>query len=314
MRDFNIIEIPSELGAGMIGAGLGADAFRAACIRKGYDVFDNIPISRVEYDRNELYKPIKYQSAKRIEYLADYYELVAKKIKKIITGRHFPIVLTGDHSNAIGVLAGVKMAFPKKRLGIIWMDAHGDLHTPYSTPSGNLHGMPVAATLGLDNKKLANRKPEPGAIELWERVMNIGGIFPKVLPEDIVFIGLRDLEEEEWEIVRKNKLKFFRVEEVAKKNTNTIAEEVLDHLSDCELIYLSFDVDCLDERVAPGTGTASPNGFKYSQARNLLRVFWASPKLVGFEVTEINPLEDIKNQTAMLAADLVEDFVTFTRP
>src|SRR5205085_2099797 len=144
-----------------------------------------------------LFEPIQSPYAKRIQGVLQMYERISKAVSDSIKANFFPVVLSGDHSNAGGTIAGIKMAKPKSKLGVIWIDAHADLHTPFTTPSGNVHGMPMAATIGKDNEDCAVHEVDEETVKHWNHLKNIGKIYPKVLPEDVVFISLRDYEKEE---------------------------------------------------------------------------------------------------------------------
>ena len=197
MRNIKIIEVKSEIGAGTRGASLGIDALKIAALDFMSNFFVNFPSDIVETENNLLYEPIESPYAKRIKGVKQIYERVAKAVESNLKSGLFPLVLAGDHSSAGGTIAGIRMAKPKNRLGVIWIDAHADLHSPYTTPSGNMHGMPLAVSLAEDNKDCQVHQPDDQTIKHWEDLKNLGKICPKILPEDVVFIALRDTEKEE---------------------------------------------------------------------------------------------------------------------
>src|SRR5690606_28908359 len=150
MKNIKIIEVKSEIGAGTRGASLGVDAIKIAALDFMSNFFIHFPTEEIKTENKLLYEPIESPYAKRIKGMISMYDRVSKSVCETVTANWFPIVLSGDHGTAGGTIAGIKMARPKAKLGIIWIDAHADLHTPYTTPSGNLHGMPLAATIGED--------------------------------------------------------------------------------------------------------------------------------------------------------------------
>jgi arginase len=197
MKNIKLIEIPSEIGAGTRGASLGIDAIKIAALDFMSNFFVHFPSEKIEVENNLLFEPIQSPYAKRINGIVAMYEKVSKAVADAIKNNFFPVILSGDHSNAGGTIAGIKIAKPKSKLGVIWIDAHADLHTPYTTPSGNMHGMPLSVSIAEDNKEYKTHQPDEKTIKFWEQLKSIGKISPKVLPEDIVLISLRDFEKEE---------------------------------------------------------------------------------------------------------------------
>lgn len=307
MIDIKILENRSEIGAGTRGAGLGIDAIKTAALKKGSKFFRNIKRKRIKTENALLYSEIANPFAKHIDGILKIYQKVSAEIvNSMIKENCFPIVLSGDHSSAGGTIAGIKMANPKKRLGVIWIDAHADIHSPYTTPSGNMHGMPVCVSLGMDNldKRANNVKPETE--KLWEELKNIGGICPKILPEDLVYIGVRSAEEPEEYLIDKYKIKDFWMKDVTSRGTQAIVDDTLNHLKNCDIIYISFDVDSMDPAYSSGTGTSVPFGLSVGQAIDLLRRLLASDKVCCFEITEVNPTLDSRNFTAENAFIILE--------
>ena len=155
MKKIKIIEVKSEIGAGTRGAGMGPDAVRIAALDFGSSFFKRHESVEVPNENKLLLEPVTNDFAKRIKGIYSFTEKLAKQVETFCREEGtFPIVLAGDHTSAIGVAAGIRMAYPGKKLGIIWIDAHADIHSPYTTPSGNMHGMPIAAILGEDNKEM----------------------------------------------------------------------------------------------------------------------------------------------------------------
>src|SRR5213075_2686692 len=151
MKNIKLIEVPSEIGAGTRGASLGVEAIKIAALDFMSNFFIHFPSEKIPTENKLLYEPIESPYAKRIKGIARMYERVSKSVNDSLRNNFFPVVLSGDHSTAGATVAGIKMARPKSKLGVIWIDAHADLHTPYTTPTGNMHGMPLAVTIGEDN-------------------------------------------------------------------------------------------------------------------------------------------------------------------
>lgn len=234
------------------------------------------------------------------------YEKISKAVSDTIKSHFFPVVLSGDHSSAGATIAGIKMAKPKSKLGVIWIDAHADLHTPYTTPSGNLHGMPLAASLNEDNKECAVHELEPETKKYWDHLKHLGKIVPKVLPEDVVFISLRDYEKEEKHLIEKYGMKVISTNEVRRKGPENIVRSVIRYLSDCTDIYVTFDVDSLDPSISRGTGTPVSNGLREREAEDLISKFMHNRKICCFEITEVNPTLDKENLMAEIAFNILQ--------
>jgi arginase len=218
----------------------------------------------------------------------------------------FPLMLAGDHSTAYGTMAGIKKAFPKKRLGVIWIDAHADIHTPYTTPSGNMHGMPLAMATGLDNLECKVNDPKGETIDYWEEIKNVGFGGPKIYPEDIVYIAVRDFEKPENYLMNKYNINFIETEDVKKAGPVSVAQKTLQMLDHCDLIYVSFDVDSIDSRVSTGTGTPVPNGLTVEEAKALNVALCKDPKVCAWEIVEVNPTLDTENRMAESAFEILE--------
>jgi arginase len=233
-------------------------------------------------------------------------ERVCLEVYETIFDDCFPLVMAGDHSTAYGTIAGIKKAWPKKRLGVIWIDAHADLHSPFTTPSGNMHGMALAMACGIDNLECKVNDPKGETLDYWEELKNVGGPGPKILPEDIVFIAVRDFEKAENYLINKNNINFIDVEEVKKSSPAVAARKALNMLDHCDLIYVSFDVDSMDSRISSGTGTPVPNGLAVDEARALNEELAKDPKVCAWEICEVNPTLDTENRMAESAFEVLE--------
>jgi len=299
MKGIKLIEVRSELGAGTRGSSLGSDALKLASLDYGSYYFGKFKSVEIRDTSRLLYKNPIRAYAKRIKGVIKIFNRLANTVSKEIKAGRFPVVISGDHSSAGGTISGVKMAYPNKKMGVIWIDAHADLHTPYTTPSGNIHGMPLAAALGIDNLSQSKNDVTDDTVPFWDILKNVGSISPKLHPEHLVFIGLRDMEKEEKDFIKKNNVKVVRVDQVRKGKIKDICKEVLEeYLGDCEVLYISFDIDSLDSSVVKGTGTPVPGGFTLREMTKMLTILTKDPRLACFEITEINPLLDDENQTA----------------
>lgn len=306
MKNIKLIEVPSEIGAGTRGASLGIEAIKIAALDFMSNFFVHFPSERIQTENQLLHEPIQSPYAKRIQGVVNMYERVSKAVYDTLKNSFFPIILSGDHSTAGASIAGIKMAKPKSKLGVIWIDAHADLHTPYTTPSGNMHGMPLTTAINEDNVKNKAHKVDSSTTKMWDQLKDIGKIKPKVLPEDIVFISLRDYEKEEKAIIDKYKMKVISTGEVRRKGAENIVRSVLRYLDDCTDIYISFDVDSLDASISKGTGTPVGNGLKEREAEDLISKFMMSRKVCCFEITEVNPTLDKENLMAEIAFNILQ--------
>jgi arginase len=306
MKNIKLIEVPSEIGAGTRGASLGIDAVKIAALDFMSNFFVHFPSEKIPTENKLLFEPIESPYAKRIKGVTTMYERVSKAVQESIKSNFFPVVLSGDHSTAGATIAGIKMAKPKSKLGVIWIDAHADLHTPYTTPSGNMHGMPLASAIAEDNEDFAVHEIDGETKRAWDALKHIGKIAPKVLPEDIVFISLRDYEREERGLIEKYGMKVITTNEVRRKGPENIVRAVIRYLSDCTDIYVSFDVDSLDSSISKGTGTPVSNGLREREAEDLISKFMQNRKICCFEITEVNPTLDKENLMAEIAFNILQ--------
>jgi arginase len=306
MKNIKLIEIPSEIGAGTRGASLGVDAIKIAALDFMSNFFVHFPSEKIPHENKLLFEPIESPYAKRIKGLVSMYEKIIKSMGESLKTNFFPVVLSGDHSTAGAIIAGIKIAKPKSKLGVIWIDAHADLHTPYTTPSGNMHGMPLATAIAEDNEECAVHDLDAETKKQWDILKNIGKIAPKVLPEDVVFISLRDYEKEEKALIEKHGMKVITTNEVRRKGPENVVRAVLRYLSDCTDIFISFDVDSLDSSISKGTGTPVSNGLKEREAEDLISKFMQNRKVCCFEITEVNPTLDKENLMAEIAFNILQ--------
>src|SRR5215204_7814295 len=306
MRNIKLIEVPSEIGAGTRGASLGVEAIKVAAMDFMSNFFIHFPSERIPHENKLLYEPIESPYAKRVKGVYSMYEKVSKSVSDTIKNNFFPVIISGDHSIAGATIAGIKMAKPKSKIGVIWIDAHADMHTPLTTPSGNVHGMALAATINEDNRDCAVHEVDDETIKYWNQLKNIGKVAPKVLPEDVVLISLRDFEKEERYIIEKYGMKVITTNEVRRKGPENVVRSVIRYLADCSDIYISFDVDSLDSSISKGTGTPVNNGLREREVEDLISKFMQNRKICCFEITEVNPTLDKENLMSEIAFNILQ--------
>lgn len=306
MKELKIIEVKSEIGAGTRGASLGVEAMKIASLDLNSDFFKQHESVEVENVNELLFDGAKHSYAKFIDGVMIMEERVCLEVYETIFDEFFPLIMAGDHSTAYGTIAGIKKANTKARLGVIWIDAHADIHTPFTTPSGNMHGMSLAMACGIDNFECKVNDPRGETLEYWEQLKNVGMPGPKIYPEDIVYIAVRDLEKPENYLINKYNINFIEVEEIKKLGADVIAKKALDMLSHCDLIYVSFDVDSIDSRVSAGTGTPVPNGLTVEEAKVLNVELAKDSKVCAWEIVEVNPTLDTENRMAESAFEILE--------
>ncbi len=309
MNNISIVEVRAEFGAGTRGASLGIDAIKLASTKKGSSFFKTHPSRTVQVeDYSALYDKDPSDSAKNIAPIKEVIENTSNAVADTAS-KAFPVVLAGDHSIGAGTLMGMKKAFPEKRIGVIWIDAHADLHTPFTSPSGNVHGMPLAMCINEDNTESAINEPPAGELAVWKELKSIGGEGAKIRPDDIVFIALRAPDAGEQALVDKYDIPVFTVQDVEDQTPEVIAQKSLDRLKDCDLICVSFDVDSMDPSVSLGTGTPVPGGLTAEQAMLLNTTLIKDPKVGCWEMVEVNPLLDTVNKMAEVSFDILEAVV-----
>lgn len=310
MSKIKIIEVKSEIGAGTRGASLGVDAIKIAALDYGSSLFNTIESVEIKTENQLLFGQAGGPYAKRAKGVVAVCERVSKEVADVLKKKEFPVVLAGDHSTSAGTMAGVRMAFPRQKMGVIWIDAHADLHSPYTTPTGNLHGMPMASALAEDNIANRNNKPDKDTVELWNKLKKMGNIMPKITYRDLVYIGVRDVEPEETYLLKKHKVRMFTTAEVKRNGVEKIARDALAHLSHCNIIYISFDVDSMDSSISKGTGTPVRNGITEKEAGSLCVRLVQHEKVVCFEIAEVNPTLDKENLMAENTFEILQRVVS----
>ena len=307
-----IIENQSEIAAGTRGSSLGIGAMKVVSQTANDGFFGKYENLEIQTENSLLDFATKYNFAKRIDGLIKVYDRTCDLLSSELKSSTFPILLSGDHSCAGGTIAGVKKAFPEKRVGVVWIDAHADVHTPYTTPSGNLHGMPLATALAEDNLDSKINNLDPETTNLWNKLKNTGNISPKIDVNDLVYISVRDTEKPEDDYLAKHNIKNFSVDEIRTKGKEIVAQQIKDKLSSCDVIYVSFDVDSMDcILVSKGTGTPVENGLNPEEADYFMVEFSKWEKVKAIEFVEINPcLDDKVNKMAEAAYGILKNVAT----
>ena len=308
MKPIKILKNRSDIGAGTRGSDMGIDALEIAAINMEHDFFNRHPFIDIPTHNETVYNKVKNTTAKRIKFVTVQCERLKAEIKQTLEHDLFPLILSGDHSSALGSLAGIKSANPEKTLGVIWIDAHADLHTPFSSPSGNVHGMPLAAALGHDNIDQKINQVSQETISDWEQMKNMGSVLPILKPEHLIYFGVRDTEHQEDTIMERCQIKNYKVHEMRHRGVDVCVQEALKQLKGVDMIYITFDVDALDcDLISYGTGTPVSKGFDPLEVVTIIKGVMSSEKVVALEVCEINPLLDHKgNRMAEAAFEVID--------
>jgi arginase len=292
-QKIRIIGVPMDLGASRRGVDMGPSALRVAGLQArikqlGHHVEDmgNIAVKQAEE---------QHYGEKRAKYLTEISETckeLAGTVQKALEEGLLPVVLGGDHSIAVGTISGVSAHYRKqeKNVGYIWLDAHGDMNTPESSPSGNIHGMPLAAVMGY------------GAPELVELL----GFKPKVQPQNVVLVGIRDLDAQEKRLVKKSGVHVFTMRDIDERGMREVMSDALKFaMDDTAAIGVSLDMDFVDPSDAPGVGTPVRGGVTYREAHLAMEMIADTEAMAALEIVEINPVIDEHNTTALLGVELV---------
>ena len=304
-----LIENQSEIAAGTRGSSLGVGAMKVVSQTAQDGFFGKYETIQIQTENSLLDFPTPYNFAKRIDGLVKVYDRTCTVLSNELQKGTFPIILSGDHACAGGTIAGIKKAFPNKRVGVVWIDAHADIHTPYTTPSGNIHGMPLATALAEDNLDAQINDLNPETAKYWNQLKETGGISPKINVEDIVYISVRDTEKPEDDYIAKHNIKNYSVDEIREKSKEIVAQEIKNRLADCDVIYVSFDVDSMDcILVSKGTGTPVEHGLSPEEADFFIVEFAKWNKVKAVEFVEINPcLDDKINKMAEAAYAILQN-------
>ena len=292
MLPIHIIGVSLDLGGNRRGVDMGPSAFRIAGRAERLTA-----LGATVVDHGDVVAPIpeiKSSGDPRKKYIREITRVCEKLYRTslgVLEKGGLPLVLGGDHSLAAGSVAATAdfVRRENKPIGLIWVDAHGDMNTPASSDSGNVHGMPLASLLG----------PEPAELS------RIGGFSPKVLPEHAVLIGIRNLDDREKEIVRASKVHFFTMKDIDRNGIAAVVEQALSIAGkNTAGVHVSFDLDVCDPTIAPGVGTPVKGGLDYREAHMLMEMVADSGLLRALDLVEVNPILDDRNMTAILGAEL----------
>jgi arginase len=288
-----IIGAPMDLGAGRRGVDMGPSALRLAGLHArltslGYEAEDlgNVTVAQPEAT------PTGPDSARFLPQIAQTCKRLGDIVSQTVTEGKLPLVLGGDHSIAVGTVAGISRSYRLRdqKIGLIWVDAHADMNTPETSPSGNVHGMPLACCIGEGPKDLTH----------------LFNFAPKVEARNVAIIGLRDVDRTEVPQVRKAGVAAYTMREIDERGLRAVMTEAIERASDGTAgFHVSFDMDSVDPREAPGVGTPVRGGLTYREAHLAMEILCDSGKVVGMEVVEVNPVLDVANQTAILGVELV---------
>lgn len=308
MKPLKLIKNRSDIGAGTRGSDMGIDALEIAAINNDNDFFNKHKHVDLETHNESIYNKVKNSFAKRISFVVEQCSRLSMAVNRSLSDDDFPLVLSGDHSSALGTISGIKAAYPDQELAVFWIDAHADLHSPFTSPSGNIHGMPLGAAIADDNLDFQINDLSPGTLKDWTALKSIGKDGAKIKPENIIFFGVRDTEEPEDKQIEKYNISNYMVDECRFRKIETCVDEALEKVSHCPIIYISFDVDSLDcDLISYGTGTPVAKGFDQHEVITIINRIIASGKVVCLEVVEINPLLDEKgNKMAETAFEVID--------
>jgi len=293
MSKISIVGVPMDLGADRRGVDMGPSALRYADLNEklqalGYDVDDLGDLDVIIPETRHFGDP----HAKYLKEIADACTHLANLVLEIHTDHRTPIVLGGDHSIAVGTISGMAESFRRQngKIGLMWFDAHADFNTPQISPSGNVHGMPMAAIMGY------------GPIELTR----IFGFSPKIQPERAVMIGIREVDLQERELVKSSGVRVFTMKEIDRRGIGSVMDEALAIVTkDTDGFSVTLDADFLDPYESPGVATPVRGGADYREAHLAMELIADTKRMVSFEITEINPILDVHNKTAHFGMELI---------
>ena len=290
----HVLGVPMDLGSGRRGVDMGPSAIRIAGLEPrlrelGHTVVDDGDVNI----RNMEELKVGDVRARYLAEIARVAEVTCRKVDRFVSRGEFPLVLGGDHSIAVGTVSGIAAHALRegKRVGLLWVDAHGDINTPETSPSGNIHGMPVAALLGYGPEKLTS----------------IGGNFPKVDPSNIALVGIRSLDEGEKRRLKDTGVQVHTMSDIDRHGIHRAMKKALARVSDgTDFVHVSFDLDAVDPTIAPGVGTPVKGGLDYREAHLIMELLHDSGVMTSLEMVEVNPILDQGNASAAFAVELVQ--------
>jgi arginase len=311
MAKIKLIEVSSDLGGRVAGASLGADAIRIASYKNKNDFnffsrFENELNEKIIAPNSTFHSEIIYPFARRVEKIIPIYEKVCNSVVSSLKSSDFTIVISGDHSTAGGTISGMKQAYPNKKIGVVWIDAHADVHTPYTSDTGNMHGMPLATAINDNNIECRYNELDAETANMWEKLKSIGGTKDKIKMSDVVYVAIRDYENAEASLIEKYNSKVFHTIDLRQLGARNTAHKIIKHLEHCDIIYISFDVDSMDPSVSVGTGTPFENGIFAYEAKELLQTLITFDSVKCLEISEVNPTLDTENKMAITAFNILK--------
>lgn len=297
-----------EYGAGKPGTSKGPQTLLDVCTNSPNHIMSETSVFSVPQEIDDKEKIPLPEYLKRAQPFIKHQKGYAQLVESCLNANKLPIILSGDHSNAIGSLAGFCRHFGCENTGVLWIDAHLDLHSPYTTPSGNIHGMALNASLNNDNIENQCNELDAETISLWDEIKSLKNNenTQQLNPKNIVFIGIRSFEKPEIELAKSLGINIIFAEDVKKNGMKWAIEQAEEMLRNTEQLYVSFDVDSLDPSISKGTGTPVKGGLNIPEADELLCYLFNQEKVKAFEVTEINPSLEDNNQMSFAVAGLIE--------
>ncbi|HSJ23951.1 MAG TPA: arginase [Longimicrobiales bacterium] len=291
--EVDIIGVPLDFGTDKRGVDLGPDAIRYAGLHSRIR-----QLGHTAKDRGDVIVAVRDEldaGDPRLRYLdpiLDVQKQLMERVRESVSSGRMPVVLGGDHSVGLGSIAGVAAAFGSDRVGVIWVDTHGDFNVPETTPSGNIHGMPLAALCGYGNDRLTS--------------LDLDGVRGFVDPVNVVVVGARELDDGERQLMKEAGISVFSMAAIDRLGIHEVMREAIRVASDgTRGVHLSFDLDVIDPQFAPGVGTPAPGGLTVREAHVVMELVSATGRLVGLDVVEVNPILDVMNRTGELAVDLI---------
>jgi len=296
-----LVEVDSDLGAGRAGAGGGIELLHKSALQRA------LATRRTALRGRQQARASTTPHARNIDAIRTVLEEASSLVCETLQQHEFPVVLGGDHSTAAGTIAGIAKAFPDKRLGIVWIDAHADIHSPYTSLSGNMHGMPIAIAGRFDNAANAVNALDAVTLAHWEACKSLGRQGKENLDlRDLVYVSVRDTEPAEDAAIAQFGIPVFRTADIRRLGPEAVAQACLDHLCDADILYVSFDVDSMDAAICMGTGTPVAGGITADEAARINRRLVSDPRVVCWEICEINPELDLRNSTGQVSLMVYE--------
>jgi arginase len=293
-KTVHVIGVPMDLGSGRRGVDMGPSAIRIAGLQDRLVALRRRVVDEGDLDiRNVEELQVGHVRARYLPEITRANRVLAAKVQRVMRLGHFPLVLGGDHSIAVGTISGIAAwARPKrKKLGVLWVDAHSDINTPETSPSGNIHGMPLAALLGLGPAALGS----------------IGGRFRKLSPGNVALVGIRSVDQGERAHLKRLGVHVYTMADIDRQGIHAVMTQALNNVTEgADLVHVSFDLDAVDPSIAPGVGTPVRGGLDYREAHSVMELLCEARVMTSLEIVEVNPILDDRNASARFAVELVQ--------